>query len=165
VAALLSGCAADSAIEPSPNRAKYEGQSFAEAMPQCLSERGWDTEAVGDDELKSEVDPAQRDAFRSAQQECLVETGYFVSDRPLTEAEVGDWYDGLVRSSECLEDIGYAPPPAPSRQTFIDAHFNDPSASSWDPYPLPNGAGEWAEIEEACPQPGLEGSPVQSFNE
>lgn len=164
VAALLSGCTADSTVDPSPNPEKYEGMSFVEAVPQCLNERGWDTVGVGDDGLKTEVSPAQREAFASARQECLIETGYFVADEPLTADGVSDWYDGLIRSSACLEGIGYSPPPAPTRQTFIDTYFNDPG-SLWEPYPIPDSLDEWAQIEEACPQPGLEGSPVQSFDE
>ena len=155
----MAGCAAES--EPPADR--WEGVPFVDAMIGCLQDRGWDAQANGEDSYRVDVPPQQSDRYDQDRSECMDETGYASAPPPLSRADLEVWYQELLVTAECVRGRGYQIQEAPSMQTFLDQVESREVDGLWGPYPGGLSASDWAELEVACPQPGAEEAPQQSF--
>jgi len=164
---VASGC---SAGEPEP--AATETLSYAQRMEvwtentaSCLRDRGWDATSNIMSVRVHGVPPGQEDAYRADYQDCWGRYGeasdpeYGVT---VTPEAASSYFAALQTGSECLRELGFNVPDAPSEQSFVNAIVNTGNLLYWDPFEVTwdenqrNALGvEINEIREQCPQPNL----------
>jgi hypothetical protein len=144
------------AVRPEIEMVRFvEDDEWAPVMEGCMHDLGWpDVVAAPDGGLESgEMQSSQAGAHALAMYTCTakypLDPKYSV---PLTDEELSDLYDYLADELQpCLEGEGYATPPAPSREKFIET--SGEAGGGWNLYE--NVAGnmdEWYAINEKCPQ-------------
>jgi hypothetical protein len=144
-----------SAVRPEVEFARYIDQSeWPPAIADCLVGQGFaDVKAMPDGGIESgPVPPAQAEAYAVAMYVCSAQ--YPMDPKylaPMTDDRIGALYDYYVDEMvPCLEAEGYAVPPAPSRETYIDTYLT----GGWTPYDgvAPSSNAEWYRINDVCPQ-------------
>lgn len=122
----------------------------------CLNDRGWETEVIpGSSTYRTVVPPEQHDQYNADIEECHIEIGVDLSPPQVTPEEASELYDILLKVADCVRDLGYDVPDAPSRQTFVDELVSYP-IPSWHPYDPVYDTGRMADIqrvEAECPIP------------
>lgn len=112
----------------------------------CLRDHGVSVAPVGATGIRHTGPIEQAPLFEAYSDAC--HAGLNVPDEStLTSAGIETVYDFWLDQAECLRELGYAVPDAPSRETFVE---NYPEVD-WVPYrwvPI----DELAEAEESCPQ-------------
>lgn len=180
VAALATGCATDlQDTDPGLQQewqqlqAQYPGtqrpdvdvvrvvdkEDWAEAIVDCLLDAGFPGVAAGVDGSISWQASSERAAdFALAKYVCAAQ--YPIDPKytePLTDAQIGTLYDYYVTEQvPCLEGLGVAVEPPPTRSDFIASYRAGPE---WLPYlSLTEKQLVDGEVARACPQEPARGS-------
>lgn len=138
-------------------------EEYAAVMVPCLTEQGIPVRAlpdggIGFDDIPLELAPLQMEAMYRC--DARFPTHPLFAE-PLDNDQLRRLYGYMVEDLlPCLEEEGYATPPPPSVETFIES-YSDPEAYVWSPYPVEDPRleqeAEWARLNEVCPQtPPLE---------
>ncbi|WP_457101428.1 hypothetical protein [Microbacterium sp. P5_E9] len=116
----------------------------------CLAEKGW-AATIEADGVVFQAPMGQQEQYLADVESCASSTNLIPVAAPSRE-QLEKQYANLLAAQQCLEELGYGTPRAPSVSTFVA------SMGTWSPFAmLPNiSAAEFAQIEEACPQPNLE---------
>lgn len=160
VVVLLTACSA--AVAPTPARQDSGAHPDDEALtyPErielvvaCLSSNGF--EASSYEGFGIRIDAASDEQLAVAQRiegECWEEVNArFPAPPPLS---VEDQYDYMIEVANCLRELGYTIPEAPTRETYVDSRSADrPPSEFWDPYAIlaRQGVDTWALQRESCP--------------
>lgn len=158
----LRELAAQYRLEDPPQDVEFERyispEEYAAVMVPCLTEQGIPARELPDGGISfDDVRPEQARLQREAMYRCSVRfPTHPLFTEPLDEAQLGRLYDYLVEDlTECLQDEGYATPPPPSLEAFIDS-YSDLEARVWSPYPVDDprleDQEEWARLNQTCPQ-------------
>jgi hypothetical protein len=144
--------AAGSPEEPAPGSLEEQTRDLV----RCLNDRGWETEILpGSNTYRTVVPPEQHDQYNADIEECNIEIGVDIGPPQVTPEEASELYDILLEIADCVRDLGYNVPEAPSRQSFVEDLVSHP-IPSWHPYDPVYEAGRMADIqrvEAECPIP------------
>lgn len=163
----LTGCTAGGdkpeTTTPPPSQASPSGgDGSMKAVADCMVEAGWDVkvnvDASGNESLDAEYPTDQADQYNQALDTCRAASGIGADTPPMTAEEAGRYFDALSETAQCMTDEGFDVPPAPSRQSFIDAATR--GKFIWTPYDGFTG-GQNGEMDseglmranKACPLP------------
>lgn len=137
-------------------RAHTWGEKLQVAKVACLREAGWNANLDSDFSITGQVPPEQRSAFERDVTSC--EDAYEREfPRPeLTTADLAAMYERELATVECLERFGIPPSGSPISQQQYVQEMQTQGFTSWRAYDAvsPSSDEEFAELEEACPQPG-----------
>lgn len=151
----LSGCGADApdrTVEQSPD---VSASTYAADMVRCLTDLGWHVVATSDTSYVTPdgIPDAQFDLFARDEQQCSIDTGHNAPPPTLSQTEIEEQYDRLVEVARCIEQLGYAVPPPPSKKLFVEEGLAT-QFPPWHPYEALRALDSLAEMEAAraeCP--------------
>jgi hypothetical protein len=158
--ALIAACSSEDPAPAGDNTGEYmpliSSQEAGELMQQCMSNRGWEVELNEFAELESNLpDESQSDEYNADIEACWGEHDLDKPPRPMDQATAEAYFDLLVESAGCLEDLGFSISEPPSRETYVE-QLASADSLPWDPFAdiveLVTGE-EWDEARRACPQP------------
>lgn len=93
-------------------------------MGECLAQRGWDVEYVGNGGFSVETPPEQLEVYRADDAECAEAAGVGTTQAaPITPALAESEYAAQQGLRACLVELGLIPPELPTYQVFSDALF------------------------------------------
>ncbi|MQM24442.1 hypothetical protein [Glycomyces albidus] len=124
-------------------------------MRQCMTDLGWEVDLNEFGEIESDYPAEQADRYQSDLETCWAEHGFDRPPPPMDEDTAGTFFDLMVASAGCLEDLGYSISAPPSRGAYV-AELASSGTAIWDPYAdvvalvTPE---EWDEVRRSCPQP------------
>lgn len=147
----------DGTVElPDEDYPTFEGDyiEYFYAFAACLERAGFSAE-VDPSEPSLEVGYVAEDqveAYKAADEACLREIGEPQPPDPPSEAEIRAFYDELLETKGCLEDLGYEISEPPSEDAFVESYLTGP----WHPYSDVGDVSEaeWERLNRECPQPG-----------
>lgn len=126
-----------------------------EIMQQCMTDEGWDVALNEFGEITSDHAADQVDEYGADLESCWAKHGFDKPPPPMDRTTAGEFFDLLVASATCLEDLGYSITEPPSREAYVDGLVAD-GAVIWDPYAdiadLVTDE-EWDAARRSCPQP------------
>jgi hypothetical protein len=156
---LLPACSGTSGEQTAESAGDYmplmSRMEAGETLRDCMTDLGWDVELSEFGEIESEHTDAEVERYAADLEACFVENGFDKQPPPMDPDVAGGFFDLLVESAACLDDLGYAISAPPARQAYIDELVTGHSAI-WDPYAdivelvTPE---EWDEVRRSCPQP------------
>lgn len=155
LASVVAGCSVDDPLTTSPDRipsadpgpttsavarptssateqATFDPEIYAIAMVGCLREAGWDAvvNESGDGFSVQSVTPDQHSALESARIACDERVGPAPPPRQLSDGEIRERYQFLLRVRECLIGAGFDVSEPPSEDAFVDSW----AAGPWSPF-------------------------------
>lgn len=153
-AALITSCTIGTSGETvTTNVTPGETVTYVEELVQCLRTGGADVNVVNSVTFSATVGPGQtEEQLQSLYEACRTEAGPPPERRtdPETAKRVYVAYQQIV---ECLDELGYAVPEAPSEEVFVDRFVA--GEDTWHPY---NGLEtqitsleEQIRVEQLCP--------------
>lgn len=162
--AACSNNSPDTSNEPeelsSSDTANEEGVSprdgFAEAVAECLTEKGWDVTVNADHSIISEVPTDQQSQFEADHDECADSVGS-VSELSITQEDAESIWFAMLDAAECVSGLNpdWAPDEPPSQQSAIEALQQSPiDLGGWSPHMnVPPEEQEYSNTE--CPAPAI----------
>lgn len=126
---------------------------YQEALATCLEEHGLDITRNPDDPMNFSIDTGggSDDLLFEADEECRQEIGQWTPES-LPDELIERLYEHTVWQRECLTDLGYDPPSAPSFEEFADVMRTWEVVDGIDPLDEINAQGpELAAAAEECP--------------
>lgn len=152
--AVIAGCAGPDPVVPAD---PIESGAFGEDMVRCLAAKGWTVQVDDNGAVVADGIPdAQMNQFRADRDSCLAAFDY--DEFAVTPDMASSFYDKQLAVAECLRELGYDIPDAPSREAFVE-ELVATGLSSWLPYDavvdaaLAGDPDARREAEAACPQP------------
>lgn len=155
LASVVPGCSVDGPPTTSPDRipsadpapttsavaqptssateqATFDPETYAIAMVGCLREAGWDAvvNESGDGFSVQSLTPDQHSALESARIACDERVGPAPPPRQLSDGEIRERYQFLLRVRECLIGAGFDVSEPPSEDAFVDSW----AAGPWSPF-------------------------------
>jgi len=151
---MLGACSVEST--PTPVQADGEYLAYPERIDlvvACVEERGFEASSYRGFGVRIEyAGKEQEEIATRAEGECWEEVEQrFPAPPPLSHEER---YYYMLDVAECLRDLGYDIPEAPSLEAYVDQMSADrPSIDLWDPYSILMGRGvdTYAIQREQCP--------------
>ena len=137
-------------------RAHTWGEKLQVAKVACLREAGWNATLDSDFSITGQVPPEQRSAFERDVTSCEDAYEREFPKPELTTADLAAMYERELATVECLERFGIPPSGSPISQQQYVQEMQSQGFTSWRAFDAvsPGSDEEFAELEEACPQPG-----------
>ncbi|WP_199038009.1 hypothetical protein [Glycomyces salinus] len=156
---LLPACSDGESESPGENASDYmplmSNLEAGEIMQDCMTEHGWEVELNEFNEIESSHEEAQADQYQADLESCWAEHGFDKPPPPMDRDTAGEFFDLVVESAGCLEDLGYSISEPPGREDYIEALVST-NGAIWDPYAdivESTTPEEWDEARRSCPQP------------
>lgn len=154
VALLMAACSGGSG--PTPSEADTAYLSYPERIDlvvACVREHGFEATSYEGFAVSIEAaGNAQLDAASLVEVECWEDVeARFPAPPPLSQEEQ---YSYMLQISDCLRDLGYEVPQAPSVDAYVEQAFGEDAPDElWDPYSTLSrqGANIWELQRESCP--------------
>lgn len=151
IAAVIVGCVSVGGLTAAALPAlTLSAEERNEMFAACMNAKGWDAR-VEDDGVVSSSPADQNEQFLADGQSCATFANPLAATAP-TPQQLQVQYANLLEAQKCITELGYETPAAPDETTFLA------TLGTWSPFAaLPDiSATEFAQIEQACPQPNLE---------
>lgn len=151
---MLGACSAQSS--PTPVQPDGEYLSYPERIDlvvACVEEQGFEASSARGFGVRVEyAGEEQGEVATRVEGECFEEIEQrFPLPPPLSHEEQ---YHYMLDVAQCLRDLGYDIPQAPSLEAYVDQRSaEEPSIDLWDPYFILSGRGvdTYAIQRESCP--------------
>lgn len=156
VVCVLAGCSGSQQEEASDQATSYPPvREAVELLAECMQERGWDVEVLGDGRLSSEWPSEQADQAESDYASCEREAGLDKPRPPRSKGDAEAYFDALLEAAECVRSLGYDVEEPPSREFAVEELQNEVTDLGWDPYTAVDNISMETieEVYAACPPP------------
>jgi hypothetical protein len=144
---------------PPPFETEYARlvEHYIRDMVGCLTDLGWEVIDHGDSyESPHDIPDDQFEQYAADVELCEAQFGYDDLPPPyVTRPEAELLYGLLLDVADCIRDLGYDVPDAPSQQAFVEALVTYP-IPAWHPYDSFYEDNDWSaigQIERECPTP------------